>query len=57
MDINSNLKIRLMEPIKNWVVFSFNSKMELAEILGLIEHFEHHPKFGEADNESSCEDE
>ena len=31
--------------------------MELAEILGLIEHFGHHTKFGEADNESNCEDE
>ena len=56
-DINGNLKICLREPIKNRVVFSFNSKMELAEILGLIEHFEHHTKFGEADNESNCEDE
>ena len=49
-DINGNLKIRLMEPIKSRMVFSFNSKMELAEILGLIEHFEHYTKFGEATN-------
>ena len=56
-DINGNLKIRLREPIKNRVVFSFHSKMELAEILGLIEYFEHHTKFGEADNESNCEGE
>ena len=56
-DINGNLKIRLREPIKSRVVFNFNSKMELAEILGLNEHFEHHTKFGEADNESNCEDE
>ena len=56
-DINGNLKIRLREPIKNPVVFSFNSKMELAEILGSIEHLEHHAKFGEANSESNCEDE
>ena len=56
-DINGNLKIHLREPIKNPVVFSFNSKMELAEILGSIEHLEHHAKFGEANNESNCEDE
>ena len=57
IDINSNLKICLREPIKNRVIFSFNSKMELAAILGLIEHSEHHTKFGEADNKSNCEDE
>ena len=56
-DINHNLKICLREPVKNWVVFSFSSKMELAEILGLIEHFEYHTKFGEADNKFNCEDE
>ena len=56
-DINSNIKIRLKEPINNWVVFNFNSKRGLAEILGLIEHFECHTKFGEADNQSNCEDE
>ena len=56
-NLNGNLKIHLREPIKSWVVFRFNSKMELAEILGLIEHFEHHTKFGGADNESNCEDE
>ena len=57
IDINSNLKICLREPIKNRVIFSFNSKMELAAILGLIEHSEHHTKFGEADNKLNCEDE
>ena len=56
-DINGNLKIRLRESIKNGVVFSFNSKTELAEILGLLEHFEHHTKFVETGNESNCEDE
>ena len=52
-DIKGNLKIRLKEPIKNRVVFSFNSKMKLPEILGLIENFEYHTKFGEADIEST----
>ena len=47
--------MRLREPIKNRVVFSFNSKMELVEILPLIEHFEYHTKFGEADNGPNCE--
>ena len=56
-DINGNLKIRLKEPVKNRVVFSFNNKTELAEILGLIDHFEYHTKFGEADNQSNCENE
>ena len=28
------------EPIKNQVVFSFNNKTDLAEILGSIKHFE-----------------
>ena len=28
------------EPVKNQVVFSFNNKTDLAEILGLIKHFE-----------------
>ena len=54
---NQLIKITLLhlrEPIKNQVVFSLISKMELAEILGLIEHFEYHTKFGEADNESNC---
>ena len=55
--INRNLKIRLKDPTKNRVVFSFDNKIELAEILGLIEHFEYHTKFGEADNQSNCEDE
>ena len=40
-----------------WSLASIAKKMELAEILGLIEHFEHHTKFGEADKESNCEDE
>ena len=57
IDINVNLKICLREPIKSRVVFSFNCKMELAAILGLIEYSEHHTKFGEADNKSNCEDE
>ena len=54
---NQLIKITLLhlrESIKNQVVFSLISKMELAEILGLIEHFEYHIKFGEADNESNC---
>ena len=54
---NQLIKITLLhlrEPIKNQVVFSLISKMELAEILGLIEHFEYHTKFGEADNELNC---
>ena len=57
---NQPIKIKVLhlrEPIKNQVVFSLNSKMELAGILGLIEHFEYHTKFGEADNESNREDE
>ena len=49
-DVNGNIKIRLKEPINKRVVFSFSNKMELAEILGLTEHFEYHTKFGEADN-------
>ena len=57
MDINGNLKMGLREPIKNHVVFSFNSKTELAETLGLIEQFEYHTKFGEADKELNCEEE
>ena len=55
-DVNGNIKIRLKEPINKQVVFSFNNKMELTEILGLMEHFEHHTKFGEGDNQSNCED-
>ena len=56
-DINGNLKIRLKESIKNWATFSFNNKMELAEILGLVKHFEYHTKFSEAKNQSNCENE
>ena len=56
-DINGNFKIRLMEPVKNWVVFSFNKRVELAENLGLIKHFEYHAKCGETDNLSNCKDE
>ena len=55
-DVNGNIKIRLKEPINKRVVFSFNNKMELTEILGLMEHFEYHTKFGEGDNQSNCED-
>ena len=47
----------LREPIKNHVVFSFNSKTELAETLGLIEQFEYRTKFGEEDKELNCEEE
>ena len=56
-DINGNLKIRLKEPIRNRVVLSFNNQTDLAEILGLVEHFQYHTKFGEADNQSNCQDE
>ena len=56
-DINGNLKIRLKEPIRNRVVLSFNNQTDLTEILGLVEHFQHHTKFGEADNQSNCQDE
>lgn len=56
-DINHNFKIRLRNPIKNRVVFSFDKKTKLAEILGLIDHFEYHTKFREADNQTNCEDE
>ena len=55
-DVNGNIKIRLKEPTNKRVVFSFSNKMELAEILGLTEHFEYHTKFGEADNQSNCKD-
>ena len=47
-DIDVNLKINLKKPVKNRVVFSCNSKTELAGIRGLIEHFEYHKKYGEA---------
>ena len=40
-DINGNLKHRLKEKVRNRMVFSFNNETELAEILGLIEHFEY----------------
>ena len=56
-DINGNLKIRLKEPIRNRVVLSFNNQTDLTEILGLVEHFQYHTKFGEADNQSNCQDE
>ena len=38
---NGNLKLRLKGKVRNRMVFSFNNKTELAEILGLIEHFEY----------------
>ena len=56
-DMNGNIKIRLKEPINNRVVFSFNNKMELSEIFEIIEHFEYHTKFGEADNKTNYENE
>ena len=40
-DINGNLKLCLKEKVRNRMVFSFNNKTELAEILGLIEHSEY----------------
>ena len=40
-DVNRNLKFRLKEKVRNRMVFSFNDKTELAEILGIIEHFEY----------------
>ena len=40
-DVNGNLKLCLKEKGINRMVFSFNNKTELAEILGLIEHFEY----------------
>ena len=36
-DINGNLKIRLKEPIGNRQVYSFQSKMEHAEILAKLD--------------------
>ena len=35
------MKLRLKEKVRNQMVFRFNSKTELAEILGLIKHFEY----------------
>ena len=40
-DINGNLNLRLKEKVRNRMVFSFNNKTELAEILGLIKHSEY----------------
>ena len=40
-DVNGNLKLRLKEKVRNRMVFSFNNKTELAEIIGIIEHFEY----------------
>ena len=40
-DVNGNLKLRLKEKVRNRMVFSFNNKTELAEILGIIKHFEY----------------
>ena len=40
-DVNGNLKLRLKEKVRNRMVFSFNNKTELAEILGIIEHSEY----------------
>ena len=39
-DIDGNLKLRLKKKVRNQIVFSFNNKTELAEILGLIKHFD-----------------
>ena len=36
-DINSNLKIRLKEPIGNWQVYSFPNKMEFVQIIAKID--------------------
>ena len=36
-DINGSLKIRLKEVIGNWQVYSFQNKMELAEILAKLD--------------------
>ena len=40
-DVNGNRKLCLKEKVRNRAVFSFNNKTELAEILGLIKHFEY----------------
>ena len=40
-DINGNLKLCLKEKVRNCMVFSCSNNTELAEILGLNEHFEY----------------
>ena len=40
-DVNGNLKLRLKEKVRNGMVFIFNNKTKLAEILGIIKHFKY----------------